>query len=514
MLARQARAKVVNCLTRRLSKALGFATLRAEASRRGRRLRRSNSRGPTISRLQALVATVQLPPERRTLKQSVVISSALSSGAFAVQLVARIASTIVLTRLLSPEAFGVFAVVLSIHYLLFMFSDLGIRSLILTREGEVDALFLRCCWTVQILRGAAVAAAVLAAAAGIALLQRAGVFAADSSYAAPELPPVVAVTALGFLIGAFEFPNKYLQERAMRFGRVVLAELVVALGSIVLVIGLAVYLRSVSALAAGYVATAALQLGLSAVLFGGPRMRLAWQREAVAVILARGKWIVGHSALSAVTNMADRILLGLYMPAAAFGFYHIARQIIDLPTALLGRVHAQIGLQVFTELHKQRDAFRAKYYRYRAVFDTVTMLSCGGLLTFAPRLVAIVYDDRYAGVATIIQILALGLPIAGFAVLREAFSAERRFREMTLLSLVEAATVWVGLMVALIGFGSVTGALIVVVLRRLPEIVVLLVKGDREGWVDPLREVRFLPLIAIGAGLGWAADRLAGAVLD
>lgn len=237
-------------------------------------------------------------------------------------------------------------------------------------------------------------------------------------------------------------------------------------------------------------------------------MRLAWSRDVVAEIVARGRWIVGHSALTAVTNMSDRLLLGVFMPAEQFGMYHIARQIVDLPASLVGKLHGQIGLQFFTELHGDMSSFKAKYYRYRTIIDALTMFGCGALLTTAPSIVAVLYDDRYLGVATMVQILVLGLPLTGFAVLREAFSAQRRFREMTLLSLLQTATIWGGLTVALAGFGSVPGALLVVAFHRVPEIALLLGMSHREGWVDPVREVRLLPLIAVGAGAGWIMDVL------
>jgi hypothetical protein len=84
--------------------------------------------------------------------------------------------------MLEPRVFGVFSVVISILYVVQMFSDLGVRSLILTREKTIDPMFLRCCWTVQILRGVVVGFVILVVAAAIEGLQDAGVFPAESSY--------------------------------------------------------------------------------------------------------------------------------------------------------------------------------------------------------------------------------------------------------------------------------------------------------------------------------------------
>ena len=87
------------------------------------------------------------------LRQRILASIKLSSLQFLSQIGLRLISTVVLTRILAPEIYGVFAIVLLYRYLLEMFSDLGLRSVILTHERELDETFLKTCWTVSALRG-------------------------------------------------------------------------------------------------------------------------------------------------------------------------------------------------------------------------------------------------------------------------------------------------------------------------------------------------------------------------
>lgn len=463
-----------------------------------------------MNRLSALLIALRLPADERSLKQKVMISGSLSAVGFITVAFLRLASTIVLTRILTPDTFGIFSVLLTFVFILTMFSDLGIRSLILTKEGTLEDEFLHSCWTIQILRGVVIAVVILIVAGTIAVLQGYDVFLPETSYAAPVLPPAIAAMALSFLILGTEYPNKFVYERRMRFGMITIEEMCLAFLQLVFMIGLALYLRNIWALVLGLIASSAIQVTLSYFLFEGPKMRLAWHRDHIAVIFERGKWIIVHSALTAITNVADRLVLGMFIPASTFGFYHIARQLIEMPVMLLTKIHTQVGLQLFTEIHKYEAVydFRQRYYRYRKFFDALAMLGCGALLVLAPILVEIVYDDRYASVAGILQILALGLPLTGFTFLREAFSAQRRFRKMTVLSIVQAATIWIGLLLALPVFNSMTAAFFIVSLHRVPEILVLLYMGHKERWVEPLKEIQLLPLIAVGAALGWALDWL------
>jgi len=444
--------------------------------------------------------------DRSGLAHKIMASAALSSVSFIGQMLLRIVSTMVLTRLLAPETFGVFAVVLAFLYILTLFSDMGVRGLILTREGEVDDGFLRACWTVQILRGALILALCGLIALALAGAQGAGFFGSETAYADPMLPYAVAATGFAPLVKGFASPVRFLYERRITFQRVTVADLAEAAMTLVAVVALAFWMRSIWALVIGHVIGALVHVALSFALFRGSRMRPNWDRENFRIIISRGKWIMSNSALNAGGNIADRFLLGFAMTAGEFGFYYIARQIIDLGERFLQVTHRQMGLQVFRELQRAQDliAFRRRYYRYRLFFDALAMFGAGVLLTFAPTLVGILYDDRYAEVAGMIQVLSVGLVLIGPGLLREAFNAERRFRAMATLGLLRAVTIWAGLGLAVFGFRSVPAALLVIALHRVPEIALLLLMGIRRGWVDILREIRILPLAFLGAAAGWA----------
>ncbi len=448
--------------------------------------------------------------ERDSLRRKIFASVALSTMVFAMQVVSRILSTIVLTRMLAPEIFGVFAVVMMFIFILEQFSDIGVRSLVLTKEDDLDDSFLRSCWTAQILRGLLVFVVCGLIAFTLSVMQGAGYFPPASSYADPALPyAVAAIGGISVIVG-FASPAKFVYEREMKFRQISIETLITTVLTVTITIGLAFWLRNIWALVLGNLARAVIIVVLSYTLFKGPAMRLNWSLHDFRLIIARGKWIISHSALTAIVTVADRLVLGFAMSASSFGFYYIARQIVDLVELFLNSVHGQMGLQVFTALQKGGDAagLRSRYYRYRILFDGVAMFGAGALLTFAPALVDIIYDDRYLDVAVTIQILAVGLILIGPGLLREAYSAQRRFKEMTTLSLVRAASIWIGLGVAIFVFDSVTTALFVVALHRIPETLILLIKGRGEGWVSLLSEIRMTPLVAVGAAFGWGLSEM------
>src|SRR4051794_28821951 len=71
----------------------------------------------------------------------------------ALSMVIRLASSIILSRIFAPEVFGVLSVVTTFFVVLSLFTDLGLRQVIISSPNGGDPSFLRTAWTVQIVRG-------------------------------------------------------------------------------------------------------------------------------------------------------------------------------------------------------------------------------------------------------------------------------------------------------------------------------------------------------------------------
>lgn len=439
-----------------------------------------------------------------SFRAKILTSTKLSGIKFASDVGLRLISTVILTRLLEPETYGIFAIVLVYLYMLEMFSDIGLRSLILTREGDVSDSFLRTCWSISILRGLLILLVSAAIAFLINILQGRGVFAADSPYAAEVLPwAIAALGSTSFVLG-FISPNAYMRERDMDFTRVTVIYVIVHLVGLIITIALAYYLRSVWALVIGFVAKTFIQVTLSFLAFPGVSMRFDLNRHDLGIVIDRGKWVIGHSALHALSKSADRLVLGFAMSASTFGLYSIARQLVDLIPLFLASLDQQMGLQVFTHLHKSTVAqFRRNYYRYRLFFDALAGLSAGAGVVLAPLLVQLIFDDRYQGIAPIVQVLIWSVLATGPTLLRTAFIAERRFKQMTLLSAVTAVTLWVGLCLAVFVFDSVPAALLVIALHRLPEALIITLLAKGRDWIILWREFISFGFCLLGALAGW-----------
>ena len=168
---------------------------------------------------------IQMKPIKAKLKglmpgQKSLGSRVLQAGGWSiVQIVSmnilRLASNLILTRYLAPEAFGVMAMIGTLLAAFNLFTDIGLsQSITRDKDGEDDH-FLRVAWTIKLCRGAAIAGCVLLAALGLWAI--APSFAPPGTiYADPRLPLLVAISALTPLIIGAESTSKELALRRLQ----------------------------------------------------------------------------------------------------------------------------------------------------------------------------------------------------------------------------------------------------------------------------------------------------------
>src|SRR6185295_9921643 len=88
-----------------------------------------------------------------SLKTQVLRGSAWTFAGYAGNQLVRLASSLILTRLLFPESFGVMSIVWAVMYGLDMLSDVGLGPAIIRDKRGEEPDFLNTAWTVQAMRG-------------------------------------------------------------------------------------------------------------------------------------------------------------------------------------------------------------------------------------------------------------------------------------------------------------------------------------------------------------------------
>ncbi len=436
---------------------------------------------------------------RSPLFSRVLRGSALTAGSYAITQALRLASNLILARLLFPEAFGLMALVSVFLVGLAMFSDVGIGPAISQSARGDEPDFLDTAWTVQVLRGVLLWLATCLLAWPAAHL-----------YDAPELMQLLPVAGLTLLIGSFNTTRIDTANRHLLLGRLTALDLIAQVIGILAMVGLAFLLRSVWALVIGALIGTVAKLVLTHFGLPGHRNRFRWEPSAGRELVHFGKWIFLSTACGFLLSQGDKAILGAYLTLDDLGIYNIGYFLASFPVLLGGAVTGRILIPIYRN-HPPADsaanAARMRRLRFGLTGVMLTLLALMGVI--GQPLVVLMYDDRYlhAGVI-VVAIACVQLPqVIGMTYDQSALAAgdsRNYFLVMALRAALQSLFFWVG--AAQFGLmGALIGQFAALFLAH--GAIVWLARRHRawDGWHDLLFGTLAAAILALILSLNWEA---------
>jgi len=326
-------------------------------------------------------------------------------GGYFLNQVLRLASNLILTRLLVPEYFGIMAIANTIRIGLELFSDLGIgQSIIQNKNGE-DPDFRNTAWTVQILRGMALWGISL-----IATWPLAKFYGDDRPEYFTILLWLIPLVSLTSLIDGFRSTAVPVLKRRMQLGKLTMFELFAQVVFLVVLVVWCYFSPSVFALAAGGLFGSTFQTVGTFFLMRDHRHRLAWNPVVMREILKFGQWMFVATALMFAAGQADRLILGKLLTFGELGVYTIAYTMSDFPRAIF----RMLGDRVLFPVVAQRSDLPRSELRLKLLLQRRKLLLGGiALLTFltvaGDWIIYFLYDNRYEAATWMMPILCAGI---------------------------------------------------------------------------------------------------------
>jgi O-antigen/teichoic acid export membrane protein len=446
------------------------------------------------------------------LRGRVLRAAAWTLGAHGFEVAIRLVSNLILTRLLFPEAFGVVAAATALMVGLILVSDFGVRAVIVQSPRGDSEDFLRSAWVFQLSRGTLLWV-ILSILCGIVSIPTVhNLIPVDSVYANRSFPLITAVLGFGLVLSEAESTAISLNVRRLNFGPIALIDLACRIVPLPIIVVWAYVAPSVWALVAGIMAGQITRLILSHAVVPGPRMAFKWDKEHFQEIVKFGKWITVSSSGTFVAQQSDIIIFGFLLPGPIFGVYVIAKTLVDVGEGLLGRLNGALALPILSEVAREdRRDIRDRYYRFRLPIDLSAAVFSGALFVTGDLVVHVLYDTRYSQAGPMVQILAIGLAIYPVQLIRTAFSATGENHIFASLSLLQAASLILCMVVGFVAFGA-QGAIGGIAVHRLAPSAVMLVLAHRRNWIDPWRELRVIPAFILGVVVGKAILMIVTAV--
>jgi O-antigen/teichoic acid export membrane protein len=319
----------------------------------------------------------------------------------------RLGVNLIVSRLVAPDVFGIMAVVITILIGLAMFSDVGLEAYVMRSKDYKDKKVLDTVWSIQVIRGLILSAIVIVGAILLWQLQLEQIIDEYGILNNPLLPQILIIVAIQPLFDGIKPLAPIVYARELKREKIELVELISQLLGASFIIVWAWYAPSVWALVYGTVFSAIVKVTLTYVLFD-LRHRFTWNKQIVNNVFHFGKWILLSTILTYLSMYIDRIYLGMNITEEEFGFYAIASLLTGFFITLIAKSSEQVLLPFFSDKREQSHlSLRTTYYRVRLRQDLLVGGATVATILVADKLVALLYDIRYADVALFLKLIIL-----------------------------------------------------------------------------------------------------------
>lgn len=293
----------------------------------------------------------------------------------------RLASNLILTRLLKPGDYGVYGTAMAITMTLEFFSDTGVVPALIRHPRGKEPQFLLTGWWMNLGRGTLLSSALAVAAWPLSIF-----------YGRPELAPVLLVLGLRPAVVSLRSPAIPTLRRELSFREVFISEFIQSVVGVGVSVLLVWWFRSVWAIALGTLTGALVMVGVS-YLIRPMRPRWFWSGAVARELAHVGRQVFLNTLLMGLWLNLDR-LTGLRMVTAAqLGYYTVAWNMVMIAERLVNRV----GSVYYSMLAKTEDlAARRRWHEAMARRLTHWMMPLLSLGVIAsPWVIRILYDKRY-----------------------------------------------------------------------------------------------------------------------
>lgn len=412
--------------------------------------------------------------------------------------VLRIASTLILTRVLSPADFGVAGLTGAILNILLMISDVGFGVYIVRHARGDDARLLDAVWTIRLVRGA-VLTVIMAACAG----PLAGVL--DK----PELRLAIIVTGLNFLLDGCTSLVSYTAVRQERLLMLSVLDIASAATQTIMGIVLALVLHSYWAIIFAGLIGAALKAVLSYALFPGAARRIVFDAREARELWQFGRTIAGAQAIQVLLSNVDKIALSRIFPLSLFGLYSLASNLSAVASGFTTLYPSRILLPAFARAQRENpEALAQAYYATRRNLTLLYMIAMGGFIAMAPAVVDLLYDPRYRAAATYLRLLAIAPAMAmNIYAAREILIVVGRVRSLLYANLVRVCWLLVVGTGGFLGLGPL-GLVTAVGTVEVPVQVYCWMELHRAGLLRVGQEAMIVGALLLGVLMGLVGDEL------
>jgi PST family polysaccharide transporter len=328
------------------------------------------------------------------LKSRAIFGGVASIGAQFGSVLIQLGGVVVLSRLLKPSDFGIFAMSASIVGFADLVKNAGLSAATMQQarisHQEISTLF----W-INAALGLMFAAAVSALAPAVAWF-----------YQEPCLLRTVPISACTLIFAGLISQHRALLQRQLRMGSLAIIDLVGRLTAVATAVVIAAWTGSYWALVVSPVLMlACIMIGIwfsSGWVPGRPR-----HPRTVLKMIRFGFTYICGSITQHIERNADNVIIGAVCGGTSLGIYTRAYSLLMLPISNLARALAAAGVPTFSRLMESPRRYSSSFIDLMRIISVTVIPPLTMTVVFADTLIPLALGDQFVESVTIYRWLAL-----------------------------------------------------------------------------------------------------------
>jgi O-antigen/teichoic acid export membrane protein len=325
---------------------------------------------------------------------------------FGAEAAIKLGSSLILTRILNPEAYGVIAILMSIVTVVEMIGDFGITIFIVRDPHAEESRYLNTAWTMRLCRAVLNSTVVFTVAP----------FIASSLYHLPLLSAPLHVLSIWSIVCALEsmaFPLSIRRKQSRIF---VYSALGATFLSTVFTVIYCHYSRDYWGMVYGTLLNRIIRTALSYQFYKDLRPRLQFDRATAREIFRFARFTMPSTLITLALSQFDKMVFLRLFDLNLLGVYGLAGNIATPIESLISRI-SQLVLypRVAHDFRTDQSTFLVKYYTENVrLFVSILIIPAliGGSAHF---LITVLYPSRYAQAGSVLLAFMLRAALLSLA---------------------------------------------------------------------------------------------------
>lgn len=303
----------------------------------------------------------------------------------------RLIRTIILARLLAPNDFGLFGIVIISISLLDTFSQTGFQQALIQKKEDIKS-YLNTGWVVQVIRGLLLALVLFLTAPYIATF-----------FKTPAAELILKVVSLVIILQSLSNIAIVYFQKELEFHKYFIYQIAGTITDFTVAVSAAFIFRSVWALIFGFLAGNLVRCVISYIIHPY-RPRFYFSFSKARELFGFGKWIFGSQIMVFFILQGDSLFVGRFLGVIALGFYQMAYKI---SSALGTEIISGAIFPAYTKLQDNLPKLREAHLKILQLLSFILIPLTGGIFILAPEFTSLFLGEKWLPIVSAIRVLVL-----------------------------------------------------------------------------------------------------------